>query len=64
MKPVDSSAVVRIRLGHSPDVGHVAGLPGIRPLELHGDLLTARVADADAALAELRRNGFPAARLA
>ena len=55
--------VARFRLGHAPDVGHVAGLPGITPLELHGDLFTARVADPESALAELRSAGFPQARL-
>lgn len=55
--------VARFRLGHAPDVGHVAGLPGITPLELHGDLFTARVHDPEGALAALRRNGFPDARI-
>ena len=51
--------VVRFRLGHAPDVGWLAGLPGITPLELRGDLFTARVTDPQAALRELRQAGFP-----
>ena len=51
-------------LGHVPDVGWLAGLPGITPLELHGSRFTARVADLEAALAELHKAGFPKARLA
>jgi len=57
------SVVARFRLGLAPDVGHVAGLPGITPLELHGDLFTARVADPEAALAALQAAGFPDALL-
>jgi O-antigen/teichoic acid export membrane protein len=55
--------VVRFRLGHAPDIGWLAGLPGITPLQLHGDLFTARVADPRTALGELQKVGFPAARL-
>jgi hypothetical protein len=55
--------VVRFRLGQAPDVGHVAGIPGVVPLELHGDRFTARVVDAASALDELRRAGFPGVRL-
>jgi hypothetical protein len=55
--------VVRVRLGLAPDVGWLAGFPGITPLELHGDLFTARVDDAEAALAALRAGGFPQASL-
>ena len=50
-------------LGHHPDVGHVAGIPGVRPLELHGDRLLAAVADPEKALEALRQAGFPSARL-
>ena len=55
--------VVRFRLGAAPDLGHLLGIPGVTPLELRGDRLTARVADAEAALAELRKAGFTAASL-
>jgi hypothetical protein len=55
--------VVRIRLGLAPDVGWLAGFPGITPLELHGDLFTAQVDDAGQALQALRAAGFPQARL-
>jgi O-antigen/teichoic acid export membrane protein len=55
--------VVRFRLGHAPDVGWLAGLPGITPLQLRGDLFTARVADPRAALRELQAAGFPEARI-
>lgn len=55
--------VVRFRLGTLPDVGRVAGFPGITPLELHGELFTARVEDAEAALAALQAAGFPEAIL-
>jgi hypothetical protein len=54
----DVSKVVRFRLGHAPDVGHLAGFRGITPLVLQGDLFTARVVDPEAALQELRRAGF------
>lgn len=56
--------VVRIRLGLAPDVGWLAGFPGITPLELHGDVFMARVDDAEAALEQLRSGGFPDASLA
>jgi hypothetical protein len=55
--------VARFRLGKLPDVGWLAGFPGITPLELHGDLFTARVDDADAALEHLKAGGFPKASL-
>jgi hypothetical protein len=58
-------AVVRtFRLGHIPDMGWLAGLPGITPLELHGDRFTARVTDPDEALRVLREAGFPRATIA
>ena len=53
----------RFRLGHAPDVGRVAGIPGLRPLLLQADVLTAKVADPQAALEELRKAGFPDAVL-
>ena len=56
--------VVRFRLGHLPDVGWLAGIPGVTPLELRGDLFTARVEDAERALAALRAARFPNAMLA
>ena len=56
--------VARFRLGTRPDVGWLAGFPGITPLELHGDLFTARVEDAERALEALRKAGFPDATLA
>jgi hypothetical protein len=56
--------VVRVRPGPRPDVGWLAGFPGLSPLELHGDRSTARVEDAARALEALRRGGFPDARLA
>ena len=55
--------VARFRLGVAPDIGHMAGIPGVTPLELKGDRFTARVADPEAALRELRKAGFPKARL-
>jgi hypothetical protein len=57
------ATIVRFRLGFVVDVGAVAGLPGITPLELHGDRLTARVEDPHKALARLRAAGFPSAEL-
>lgn len=56
--------VARFRLGFQPDVGWLAGLPGITPLRLRGDLFTARVVDDREALATLRAHGFPAATMA
>jgi hypothetical protein len=55
--------VASFRLGARPDVGWLAGFPGITPLELHGDVFTARVEDAEAALAALQAAGFPQASL-
>lgn len=55
--------VARFRLGARPDVGWLAGFPGITPLELHGDVFTARVDDAEAALRALQEAGFAEARL-
>jgi hypothetical protein len=54
--------IVTFRLGHVPDVGWLAGFPGITPLELHGERFTARVDDPGRALAHLRAGGFPEAR--
>lgn len=55
--------VARFRLGHAPDVGHLAGIPGVTPLVLSGEVFTARVEDPRTALEELRRAGFRDARL-
>lgn len=55
--------VARFRLGTRPDVGWLAGFPGITPLELHGDLFTARVEDPGLALEALRAAGFPDAEI-
>jgi hypothetical protein len=55
--------VARFRLGARPDVGWLAGFPGITPLELHGDRFTAEVADARQALETLKKGGFPQASL-
>ena len=55
--------VVQFHLGTSPDIGHMAGIPGVVPLRLSGDRFTARVVDPETALAELRKAGFPHARL-
>ena len=53
--------VARFRLGARPDVGWLAGFPGIVPLELQGDVFTARVDDPEKALERLRKGGFPEA---
>jgi hypothetical protein len=54
---------VRFRLGKAPDVGWLAGLPGITPLHLQGEVFTARVADPEDALRVLRAAGFPEAAI-
>ncbi|MEA3166877.1 MAG: hypothetical protein QOJ26_1751 [Thermoplasmata archaeon] len=66
-EPAMAPAVPRIahfRLGFHPDMGWLAGFPGITPLHLRGDLFTARVRDEREALATLRAGGFPDAALA
>ena len=58
-----AGTVRTFHLGRLTDIGFLVGLPGITPLELQGDRFVARVADAEAALAELRRAGFSEAAL-
>jgi hypothetical protein len=61
VSPTGSTA--RFDLGQQVDVGWLAGLPGIVPLRLAGQVFTAVVADPDEAVRTLRAAGLPGTRL-